>query len=90
MTMTDTQSPLAAYDRAMHRLSLAFGREAAAREALEAAEDDVRALLREALASGATWSEIEEISGKSEATIQRRFQQGVPPEVVAFDTFGLR
>lgn len=87
--MTDTDAQAAPHETAIERLNTAFARAAAARDALDAAEDDVRALLREALTHGATWSEIEGISGKSAITVQHQYWQSTGAENESFDAFGV-
>lgn len=81
--MSDTQKQHAA---AIDRLAEAFVQTAAARQQLDAAEDNVRVLLSEALAHGATWSEIEAISGESDLTVQHRYQPSNAPGIAAVPT----
>jgi len=70
----------------IERLARAFAQTATAREELDSAEDNVRALLSEALAHGVTWSEIEAISGESDLTVQHRYRPSNAPGITATPT----
>lgn len=59
----------------------AFAAVAAAREQLDTAEDNVRALVTDAIASGMTWDELETISGQSNLALQHRYQIAAPGQV---------
>lgn len=57
-------------------LQAAFAAAAAAREQLDTAEDNVRALVTDAIAAGVTWAELEQISGLTDITLHHRYQLG--------------
>lgn len=59
----------------------AFDVAATAREQVDTAEDNIRALVADAVAAGVTWETLESVSGLSALALQHRYQIVDPNQV---------
>ncbi|MBN9214788.1 MAG: hypothetical protein J0J04_08230 [Microbacterium sp.] len=62
-------------------LRTAFSEVEKAKERLDAAEDNARVLVSQALADGYTWAELEALSGLGDIALQHRYHPTDAPQV---------